>query len=239
MEIKVLFIVFMAIFTITAIITLLGITGVLKNIKEKYLTPLFSALILEVVAAVILLFKQQDFSGEKVIPDAFYEASSIEKSASTDVDILHFTELIKKGEQYSHLESTIDSLQNLITSLKTQGSDSTDFYTYIQKIEKIRNNSNGTINLKTQSENSITLTCLEEILYTNGRLDKKKNTKETIVAAFEKFKSDNNRSNASYKIYLQDVPLFVKEYLEEEYELEFTVINPNIPASVLATINEN
>jgi uncharacterized membrane protein YecN with MAPEG domain len=53
-----LFWIFVAIFSITAVITLLGITGVIKTIKEKYLNALFTALILEVIAAVILLFQQ-------------------------------------------------------------------------------------------------------------------------------------------------------------------------------------
>lgn len=57
----VLFIVFLIIFSATAVITLLGITHVIKNIRPRYLNALFTALILEVVAAVILTYKQMDY----------------------------------------------------------------------------------------------------------------------------------------------------------------------------------
>ena len=56
-----LFWIFIAIFSLTAIITLLGITGVIKTIKDNYLNALFTALILEVIAAVVLLFQNTDF----------------------------------------------------------------------------------------------------------------------------------------------------------------------------------
>jgi len=62
MEKHTLFWLFIGIFAVTAIITLLGITGVLKNIKEKYLNTLFTALILEVVGAVFLLFQGFNFT---------------------------------------------------------------------------------------------------------------------------------------------------------------------------------
>jgi|GEM_PF-5175636 len=39
----------------------------------------------------------------------------------------------------------------------------------------------------------------------------------------EKFKHDNNRTNTSYKEYLQNIPLFAKEFLEENYELKFQI----------------
>ncbi len=54
-----LFIVFLSIFCITAAITLLGITNVIKGIDKKYLNALFAALILEVVASIIFMFNTQ------------------------------------------------------------------------------------------------------------------------------------------------------------------------------------
>jgi len=57
-----LFWIFIIIFSITAIVTLLGITGVIKTIKERYLNALFTALILEVIGAVVILFRQVDFN---------------------------------------------------------------------------------------------------------------------------------------------------------------------------------
>lgn len=59
---QVLFYTIMTIFLATAIITLLGITKKLV-IPPKYLTPLFSSLVLELVAAVLYLFSNTNFFG--------------------------------------------------------------------------------------------------------------------------------------------------------------------------------
>jgi len=66
MEKQTLFWLFVGIFAVTAVITLLGITGVIKTIKEKYLNTLFTALILEVIAAVFLIFQGLDFAENPV-----------------------------------------------------------------------------------------------------------------------------------------------------------------------------
>jgi hypothetical protein len=55
MQFQLLFIIFVAIFIISAVLVFLGITKVIK-IDNKYLVPLFSALVIEVVAAIIYLF---------------------------------------------------------------------------------------------------------------------------------------------------------------------------------------
>jgi hypothetical protein len=57
-----LFVTFVAIFLATAVLTLLGITGVLE-IREGYLNALFTSLILEIVAAVLALFRSLSFLG--------------------------------------------------------------------------------------------------------------------------------------------------------------------------------
>jgi len=55
---KVLFFVFISIFVVTAIITLLGITGSgYVTIKEGYLNKLFYSLIVEVIGGIVALFK--------------------------------------------------------------------------------------------------------------------------------------------------------------------------------------
>ena len=236
MEAKILFIVFISIFTVTAIITLLGITNLIKGIREKYLTPLFTALILEVVAAVILLFKNQDFSDQKTIPDILYQESSVIKSDFVEQDCYNFIRLINKGEKLDSILKEKDKEIELLDHKLNELSADTlkNFYYYIQQIEKLRISSQGTINLKsskTKTDEAIKI--LEQILFLNARLLKDSNTKDEIIAAFEKFKRDNKRENKTYKIYLQDVPLFVKEYLEENYELKFYISNPDIPASLI------
>jgi hypothetical protein len=55
---KVLFYVFISIFVLTAIITLLGIAGSgLVTIKEGYLNKLFYSLVVEVIGGIVALFK--------------------------------------------------------------------------------------------------------------------------------------------------------------------------------------
>lgn len=55
MQFQILFIIFVAIFVISAVLVFLGITRVIQ-IDKKYLNTLFYALIIEVIAAIIYLF---------------------------------------------------------------------------------------------------------------------------------------------------------------------------------------
>lgn len=68
MEQIVLFWVFITIFSATAVITLMGITNVI-DIKNNFLNAMFTALILEVIAAVIVLFQGFDFSDKEPTVD--------------------------------------------------------------------------------------------------------------------------------------------------------------------------
>ncbi|MCW3786004.1 hypothetical protein [Plebeiibacterium sediminum] len=239
MEAKVLFIVFISIFTITAVITLLGITNLIKGIREKYLTPLFTALILEVVAAVVLLFKNQDFSDHNIIPEIIYQECSLKQSESSDKDCYKIIQMINDRKKLDSLIFIKDHEIKLLKTKITELSPDTlkDFYYYIQQIERIRLSSKGIINLKSNTEQTDeAIDIIEQILLLNGRLTKDINSKEEVIAAYAKFKQENNRDNKLYKIYLQDVPLFVKEYLIENYELKFYISNPDIPASLISKV---
>ena len=55
-----LFYTFLAIFAVTAVITLLGITGTI-SIRDQYLAPLFGAFLIELTGAVIALYRRADF----------------------------------------------------------------------------------------------------------------------------------------------------------------------------------
>jgi hypothetical protein len=57
---EILFYTFLGIFTLTALVTLCGLVSVAK-IKERYLRWLFSALIIQLIGAVIGLYKTTDF----------------------------------------------------------------------------------------------------------------------------------------------------------------------------------
>jgi hypothetical protein len=58
-----LFYTFLGIFIATAVVTLLGITKVI-SIDDKYLTPLFSALLIELIGAVIAMYRGVNFFEE-------------------------------------------------------------------------------------------------------------------------------------------------------------------------------
>jgi hypothetical protein len=59
-----LFFTFLAVFVITAMLTFVGIMGI-RPIPERYLNVLFSALIVEVVAAVVGLYRSTDWFGRQ------------------------------------------------------------------------------------------------------------------------------------------------------------------------------
>lgn len=58
-----LFYTFLGIFVVTAIVTLLGVTNKI-TIKDRFLNALFASLLIELVVAMIALFKSADFFGD-------------------------------------------------------------------------------------------------------------------------------------------------------------------------------
>lgn len=143
MEKQTLFWLFIGIFAITAIITLLGITGVIKSIKEKYLNTLFTALILEVIAAVFLIFKGFDFAENKVdlaaiISDAGLTApSEVEKQEPFVIAQLASTLSIPQLESdKALLQSNIKDKDKLIAQLEEANRDKgASFYSTITELD--------------------------------------------------------------------------------------------------------
>ena len=118
MEQRILFWIFVTIFSATAIITFLGITNVLK-INKNYLTAMFSALILEVVAAVILVFQSFDFSAPKAtdlneIIDEAGITAGLEPRQTPESFIIA---KLKESDQVPQLSTEIDQLSNNLDSL--------------------------------------------------------------------------------------------------------------------------
>ncbi|MEM6318986.1 MAG: hypothetical protein AAF960_15035 [Bacteroidota bacterium] len=115
MEKQTLFWLFIGIFAVTAIITLLGITGVIKNIKERYLNTLFTALILEVVAAVVLLFQGNFITPaanlSDIIKEAGYEVP--ETPESQEKFILEKLTLVA---DYEDLETEVETLKTTLSA---------------------------------------------------------------------------------------------------------------------------
>jgi len=95
---QILFFSFLTIFIATAVITLLGITKRIA-IHREYLKPLFSSLILELVAAVILLFTKTGFfspSAEDIIkkmPARFQNLETGEAISSIKLELERYPEL--------------------------------------------------------------------------------------------------------------------------------------------------
>lgn len=108
-----LFWTFIGIFSITAIITLLGITGVLKSIKERYLNVLFTSLILEVVAAVLILFKSTDFTSGANYSSLFEKAGIADESALADPEGYILSKLSENSKN-SDAQEQRDSLSQLL-----------------------------------------------------------------------------------------------------------------------------
>jgi hypothetical protein len=73
MQFQTLFIIFVAIFIISAVLVFLGITKVIK-IDNKYLVPLFSALVIEVIAAIIYLFYLGSNDPKVALEEAYFMA---------------------------------------------------------------------------------------------------------------------------------------------------------------------
>lgn len=152
---KTLFILFISIFAVTAVITLLGITGVIKTIKDKYLNALFTALILEVVAAVFILFNNYDFSDSKVDLNGIISSAGIDPPTDASLSKGFIVDGLKKSLQVDSLKSSLRTLteelnlskkeiENLENLKATEGQG---FYGSInflhQKINEYKRTGNG------------------------------------------------------------------------------------------------
>ena len=115
MEKQTIFWLFVAIFAVTAVITLLGITGVLKNIKEKYLNTLFTALILEVIAAVFLIFQGLDFSDNRVNLATIISTSGLKAPDNTEQHENFIIQKLAEIPKIEKLESEVNQLKASMT----------------------------------------------------------------------------------------------------------------------------
>ena len=112
----ILFYIFTAIFSITAIITFLGITKKI-TIKNNYLNALFTAVILEVVAATIISYRQIDFTckTDEIINDLTKNISEINENLSTDKKVFKLESLILS---YQNSKTKIKELERQLTTCK-------------------------------------------------------------------------------------------------------------------------
>ncbi len=111
-----LFYVFLTVFAITALVTLLGITQVI-TIKEVYLNKLFYALLLELIVPVITLFKNTEFF-VKSATDKINES----EVDDTDTNLEFFDSRTNEGaEKYniSHVLCELGSGDELLVIART------------------------------------------------------------------------------------------------------------------------
>ena len=155
-EQKTLFWLFIGIFAITAAITLLGITGVLKNIKEKYLNSLFTALILEVLAGVVLMFQAYNLPNAQLnIADLLQEAGvevTGDVKAQKQLLMTHLTagvNLPKVEAEKKELEAAVATKDQLIADCNgSLGEKENRFYKNILRLNTLTTQyMGGNINL--------------------------------------------------------------------------------------------
>ncbi len=143
MEKQTLFWLFIGIFAITAIITLLGITGVIKTIKEKYLNTLFTALILEVVGAVFLLFQGFDFTENSADLSAIISKAGLSPPEKVELQedfivekLAEIPKLKKITAENEQLKKTITEKEQEIAKIKGDaGRFDQNFYSNIIKLD--------------------------------------------------------------------------------------------------------
>lgn len=169
MKEQTLFWLFTGIFAVTAVITLLGITGVLKNIKDRYLNALFGALILEVVAAILMVFQQMNFEDKASIDlAAMITESGYSPPAAAerqdDFIISKLSELKQTSTTLSTTQAALNTAQSKIASQATElekcSEKGNSFYSKITQldgiIEKYKQEGKGkSINIQFQPEQKV------------------------------------------------------------------------------------
>ncbi len=118
MEQSILFWIFIAIFALSAVITLLGITNVLK-IRDKYLNALFTALILEVIAVVVLLFKNSEYFNPGANLDRLITEASLSLPDQTD-PAYFIVENLKEAGKIGQISRQLDSLETELANCSNQ-----------------------------------------------------------------------------------------------------------------------
>lgn len=243
MEQQVLFWIFVTIFSATAIITLLGITNVIK-IQSNFLTAMFSALILEVVAAIILMFNSFDFTGESGQTNyvEILQKANINTPLNTRDTAYYIAQLIKNSNNGEPVESELLALNNELDSLmeallncegrSTQYETELNeleqtFYIKIKRLRDLISKYGGFINIAFQEKEKedvyrMLIDIFKDLgMITNGTpiyIDNNPNNINfsTIKNMYRAFKKENGEKikDANY-VYLNefDTILMIRQYL--------------------------
>ena len=237
LEQKTLFWLFIGIFAITAIITLLGITGVIKTIKEKYLNSLFTALIMEVIAAIVLMFQTLNLPSDNLQLSDLLKEAGVE--APTDVQqqqkllVSHLkagmtlpTLTAEKEKLVATIAQKDKALANCTSHL---GEKENRFYQDIMRLNALtKTYLGGNINLGFEPDKKEEVyTLLVSIFNELGEfrdgdaiyLEDKTINKEVIRELYAKFRETYGRPVEAFdNIYLDkfDVTQMFKVYLEKQ-----------------------
>lgn len=237
LEQKTLFWLFIGIFAITAIITLLGITGVIKTIKEKYLNSLFTALIMEVVAAIVLMFQTLNLPSENLQLSDLLKEAGLEVPADVSQQKKVLFSHLKAGitlpkvtEEKEQLMATIAQKEEALANCTGHlGDKESRFYQDILRLNALtKTYLGGNINLGFEPEKKEeAYQLLVSIFNELGEIrdgdaiylaDKTIN-KEVVRELYAKFRETYGRPVEAFdNIYLDkfDVSQMVKIYLERK-----------------------
>jgi len=114
-----LFYVVLLLFAVTGIVTILGLVQKV-SIEKKYLNALFSALILELIAAVLYLFSNTDFFGNRPQVDELLVLRTELPPAHIDISSKDLIALLNKHdaerEKLGNIEQEVMALRGTIAS---------------------------------------------------------------------------------------------------------------------------
>lgn len=246
-KLNIIFYIFIAIFSLTAIVTFLGITNIVTSIRERYLNAMFTALILEVVAAVVLTYKQIDFSCEttQILTKLTREIDGVPDHATEEERILVLQAMVTNSE---HASSTANQLgaenQALEVALaqceESKGSANDEiskldkvFYSNVIKLRILAEKFRGrTINLKWRKEEKKEVyEVLGQIFIELGYINPDQPLSDDYI--IEKYTIYAEASQWDYLLkknedgeYIQVLvdeyvtTLFLREYLNQKYPLK-------------------
>lgn len=237
LEQKTLFWLFIGIFAVTAAITLLGITGVIKTIKEKYLNSLFTALIMEVIAAIILMFQTLNLPNENLQVSDLLKEAGLEAPADVVQQKKMLLSHLKAGitlpkvkAEKEQLAATVaEKEQALVNCNGYLGEKENRFYQDILRLNALtKTYLGGNINLgfepdKKEEVYKLLISIFNELgeIRDGDAIYKEDKTinKEVIRELYAKFRETYGRPVEAFdNIYLDkfDVSQMVKIYLERK-----------------------
>ena len=125
----------LTIFIATAAITLLGISKKL-DIDDKYLNGLYKALLLELVAAVLFLFSQTDFFGQKSLSAVAETAPSSELSLQLMECAEVKSTLASQNPTYEQLLSELHRTNSKLARLQENAASAADYEKQLTDLER-------------------------------------------------------------------------------------------------------